>query len=62
MFGITIVGCFIIRLMLQNLNKKLEQGDRAWETRPDVARHTADLEHVEPDEALKLIKGFRYMV
>jgi hypothetical protein len=61
-FGVTIVGCFIVRMMLISLNKKLEEGERAWETQPDVAQHTVDPERVEGDEALKMVKGFRYLV
>ncbi|EON96064.1 putative tartrate transporter protein [Phaeoacremonium minimum UCRPA7] len=62
MFGITIVGCFAFRLILINLNKKIEAGERAWETRPDVAAHTAEVEQINADEALKMQKGFRYLV
>jgi MFS family permease len=64
MFGVTIGGCFVIRMMLTNLNKKLDEGERAWESQPDVAKlNTAEMEHLaNPDEAMKLIKGFRYLV
>lgn len=62
MFGVTIFGCFVIRQMLIRLNKKLEAGEGAWDVQPDVAQHTADLEHVDNEEAMKMIKGFRYLV
>ncbi|ORY66158.1 major facilitator superfamily domain-containing protein [Pseudomassariella vexata] len=62
MFGITIIGCFAFRVILSNLNKQIEEGERAWETQPDVAAHTAQKEHVEHDEALKMMKGFRYLI
>jgi MFS family permease len=63
MFGITIVGCFAFKLILVRLNKKLEAGEAAWETRQDVTAQTADLEIMEnDDEALRMKKGFRYLV
>lgn len=63
MFGITIVGCFIFRMILVNLNKKLEAGETAWEAKEDVTDKGQKLEHLEQkDEALKMRKGFRYLV
>lgn len=63
MFGITIVGCFIFRMILVNLNKKLEAGETAWEAKEDVTDKAQTLEHLEQkDEALKMRKGFRYLV
>ncbi|KAH8675575.1 major facilitator superfamily domain-containing protein [Xylariales sp. PMI_506] len=62
MFGVTILGCLLFRAQLMRLNKKLEMGEQAWETQPDVAQHTADMEQVETDEALKMVQGFRYLV
>ncbi|KAK9778374.1 putative Major facilitator superfamily (MFS) profile domain-containing protein [Seiridium cardinale] len=62
MFGVTILGCFMIRMMLIRLNKQLEQGETAWETQPDVAQHTAEMENMDsPEEAHKMVKGFRYL-
>ncbi|KAI0137057.1 major facilitator superfamily domain-containing protein [Xylariales sp. AK1849] len=62
MFGVTIFGCFIFRIMLTRLNKKLEEGERAWETQPDDTQHTTELEHMDnTDEALRMVKGFRYL-
>ncbi|WVF73150.1 hypothetical protein IAT40_007969 [Kwoniella sp. CBS 6097] len=63
MFGITILGCFIFRMILINLNKKLEAGEAAWETRADVQDKGNKLEHVEQgQESLNVKKGFRYLI
>ncbi|WWD19496.1 hypothetical protein CI109_103957 [Kwoniella shandongensis] len=63
MFGITIVGCFIFRMILINLNKKLDEGEAAWETKQDVTDKGQKLEHFErQDEALNMRKGFRYLI
>ncbi|KAG8626510.1 hypothetical protein KVT40_005455 [Elsinoe batatas] len=43
MFGVTIVGCYAFRVVLSNLNKKLEKGEEAWDSKPDVVGHTADV-------------------
>lgn len=63
MFGLTIIGCFAFRLILVNLNKKLEAGESAWETRRDIAEQTAQVEFLgSADEALQMRRGFRYLV
>ncbi|EXM23887.1 hypothetical protein FOTG_08845 [Fusarium oxysporum f. sp. vasinfectum 25433] len=64
MFGVTVVGCYIFRLVLIDLNKKLERGEaNAWETRQDVAAHTAAVEVMDsPDEALRMKRDFRYLI
>ncbi|RYP03391.1 hypothetical protein DL764_005176 [Monosporascus ibericus] len=63
MFGLTILGCLWFRVILSGLNKKLEKGEETWETQPDVAARTAGVEDMDsPDEALRLKKGFRYLV
>lgn len=63
MFGVTVVGCFAFKIMLNRLNKKLEQGEMVdWDTKDDVANQTADIEGTTVDEALKMRKGFRYLV
>ncbi|KAJ0414431.1 major facilitator superfamily domain-containing protein [Aspergillus carlsbadensis] len=54
MFGITIVGCFYFRIVLSRLNKQLEEQDAL----PEVAHHAVD----DPDESLRMQKGFRYLV
>ncbi|KAF2220998.1 major facilitator superfamily domain-containing protein [Elsinoe ampelina] len=63
MFGVTIVGCYAFRVVLSNLNKKLEKGEEAWDSKPDVVGHTTDVEIMDnADEALRMKKGFRYLV
>ncbi|KAM0255284.1 hypothetical protein ACHAQJ_005939 [Trichoderma viride] len=62
MFGVTIAGCFLFKMILSNLNKKLEAGEEAWEARPDVTEKTAQAELEDLDEALRMRKGFRYLV
>ncbi|KAH9889658.1 MFS general substrate transporter [Xylariomycetidae sp. FL2044] len=64
MFGLTIVGCWAFRAILRRLNEEMEKGETtAWDIQPDVAAHTADVEHLgSADEATKLAKGFRYLV
>lgn len=64
MFGVTVLGCYIFRLVLIDLNKKLERGEAtAWETRQDVAAHTAAVEVMDsPDEALRMKRDFRYLI
>ncbi|KAI2468474.1 MFS general substrate transporter [Annulohypoxylon bovei var. microspora] len=57
MFGITIIGCFAFRAILADLNNKLEEGERSWESQPDAATHMDS-----PDEALRLHKGYRYLL
>lgn len=63
MFGVTIIGCYIFKVILDNLNKKLEEGERAWEAQGDAANQTADNTNSDEIEAArKLGKGFRYLV
>lgn len=50
MFGATILGAFLFKIMLSRLNKELDQ----QEAQPD-ALETAD-------ERLRISKGFRYLV
>ena len=49
MFGITIVGCYGFRMLLQNLNKELEEAENAATAQQDA------------DETLAMSKGFRYL-
>lgn len=63
MFGVTIIGCYIFKRILDNLNKQLEDGERAWEAHGDVAHQTAEITNTEEIEAArKMGKGFRYLV
>ncbi|KAF4968339.1 hypothetical protein FSARC_4285 [Fusarium sarcochroum] len=58
MFGATIVGALVLRMMLAKLNKQLEQQER------DDAQADATQKAIEgeQDEALRMRKGFRYLV
>jgi MFS family permease len=62
MFGITIVGCYIFKVILDKLNKKIVEGEAVWEVRSDVAERTAEMEGVSVEEGIKLQRGFRYLV
>ncbi|KDN67441.1 putative major facilitator superfamily transporter [Colletotrichum sublineola] len=63
MFGATIIGCYVFKVILDNLNKKLEAGERAWEVHGDVAHQTADVTNSDEIEAARMMgKGFRYLV
>lgn len=62
MFGVTIVGCFIFKVILTRLNKKIEEGESAWEVQTDIAERTAETEGVTVEEGTKLQRGFRYLV
>ncbi|KAK5994117.1 MFS-type transporter cnsO [Cladobotryum mycophilum] len=63
MFGVTIAGIWVFKVILSNLNKQLEEGETAWEARPDVTEQTAQVEMMDnADEALRMRKGFRYLV
>lgn len=63
MFGVTIAGCFAFKLILVRLNKKLEQGEMVdWDAGEDVANQTAEIEGTTVDDALRMRKGFRYLV
>lgn len=62
MFGITIFACYLFKVILSRLNTKLERGELEWEAREDVAIQTAEMEGTTLDEALKMRKGFRYLV
>lgn len=64
MFGVTIAGCWVFRMMLNNLNKKLEESETGVETSAgDAKQQAAGDEFVEhTDEALRMRKGFRYLV
>ena len=62
MFGVTTLGCYVFKLILVRLNRKIEAGEKAWDTRADVAQQTAETEGVYVEEGIKLQKGFRYLV
>ena len=62
MFGVTIAGCFIFRIILVRLNKRLDNGVDAWVVHGDVAEQTAAIEGVNVEEGAKQMKDFRYLV
>jgi predicted MFS family arabinose efflux permease len=59
MFGITIVGCFVFRMILATLNKKLEVEETEWNAQPEAASRAA---HANVDTGFEVRKGFRYLV
>jgi predicted MFS family arabinose efflux permease len=62
MFGVTIIGCFIFRMVLVRLNKRLDSGADAWVVHGDVAEQTAAVEGVDVEEGKRQMKDFRYLV
>ncbi|KAF1972019.1 MFS general substrate transporter [Bimuria novae-zelandiae CBS 107.79] len=62
MFGVTIVGCYIFRVILQRLNKQIDEGEAARVSAGDVAEATTKVEGVSVEEGTKMVRGFRYLV
>jgi len=62
MFGVTIVGCYIVRILLVRENKKLEAGQAAWESHQDVADKTATISGAAGGNEVKYRTGFRYLL
>ena len=62
MFGVTIAGCFVFRVILVRLNKRLDDGTDAWVVHGDVAEQTAAVEGVSVEEGRKQMGDFRYLV
>ncbi|KAL2752560.1 hypothetical protein ACRALDRAFT_1036327 [Sodiomyces alcalophilus JCM 7366] len=60
MFGVTIVGCWLFRVVLKGLNKKIERGEEAWERHGDVAARTANLTRL--DGSRNIPTAFRYLL
>lgn len=59
MFVATIAGCALIRLQLARLNRRLAAAEDDCATLPGAA----DQDIIDsPDEALRMRKGFRYLV
>ncbi|PNY27835.1 Major facilitator superfamily transporter [Tolypocladium capitatum] len=58
MFGVTIAGCWVFRVMLNNLNKTLEESEAHQVAEPRPEGDFID----STDETLRLRKGFRYLV
>lgn len=62
MFGVTAIGCYIFRVILVRLNKRLDDGVDAWVVHGDVAEQTARTEGVSVEEGQKMMKDFRYLI
>jgi len=62
MFGVTVLGCYIFKVILERLNKQIEEGEMAWVTSGDVMEKTAKTEGMAVEEGTKLQRGFRYLV
>jgi MFS family permease len=61
MYGITIVGFWIFRMILVNLNKKLEIKEAEWDAQN--SEQQGDVAFMESaDESLRMRKGFRYLI
>ncbi|KAL8376176.1 hypothetical protein RB595_007333 [Gaeumannomyces hyphopodioides] len=60
MFGLTVLGCLAFRTILVRANRRLADGQAAWETRADVAEKTAAT--TEDVRIERLRKEFRYLV
>jgi MFS family permease len=56
MFGVTIAGCLIFKLVLVRMNKKLEEDETSND---ESATHATEDNERDPE---KLNKGFRYLV
>lgn len=62
MFGVTILGCWIFRLRLQALNRKLEERESSRTMNDDLGQtgHSGPIAH--DYETLRMRKGFRFLV
>ncbi|KAJ5936878.1 hypothetical protein N7466_003328 [Penicillium verhagenii] len=60
MFGITIVGFWGFRMILVDLNKKMEKSEAEWDAGHPDATGGDFIESA--DESLRMRKGFRYLV
>lgn len=62
MYGITIIGFWIFRMILVNLNKKLEHKETEWDAEHSEAQNGEMVFMESADESLRMRKGFRYLV
>lgn len=62
MYGVTIVGFWVFRMILVRLNKKLEENETAWDAAHTDAQTGGDVFMENADESLRMRKGFRYLV
>jgi len=63
MFGFAIIMCFIFRMHLIALNKRLDEGEEIYQNpeRRAAVLASAKLEGIDEAEALRRAKGFRYV-
>jgi len=63
MFGVTIAGCFVFRVVLVRLNKRLNDGVNTWVVHGNVAEQTAKSDGLDRGETGGMtMKEFRYLV
>lgn len=61
MYGVTVVGFWVFRAILVNLNKKLAENEIEWDAgHPGQTGDDVFMENA--DESLRMRKGFRYLV
>ncbi|KAL6702556.1 hypothetical protein ACN47E_001553 [Coniothyrium glycines] len=62
MFGVTVAGCVVFRIILVRLNKALDEGMGASIDHSDATKQTARTEGVAVEEGQMMMKDFRYLV
>lgn len=62
MFGITIIGCLAFRQILVGLNKKLDEVEAATDAQVEEEKKSTAVHLDHEDEALRMRKGFRYLI
>ncbi|EPS31015.1 hypothetical protein POX_b01996 [Penicillium oxalicum] len=63
MYGVTIIGFWIFRMILVNLNKKLERQEAEWDAEHSEQPQAGNVVFMDSaDESLRMRKGFRYLV
>lgn len=63
MFGTTVIGCWVFRMILVNLNKKLEARESAWEVRQSTGADKIEVGALDnTDEAPRMKGNFRYLI
>jgi hypothetical protein len=63
MFGTTVIGCWVFRMILVNLNKKLETRESALEIRQSNGTGTIEVEALDNAVEAPTMKGnFRYLI
>ncbi|OXH24348.1 MFS transporter [Cryptococcus neoformans] len=62
MFGATILLNLWFRMILMRANKRLEEGERAFDEHGDTLERAAALESTTVQDAMRMQRGFRYLV